>query len=228
MSWHYLPELVEGSSQPRTFSDGAPLPQSRLTRTDGRCCFGDSATVCWTCSRSGTTLEHSTDMNSKAVSMWLLREFPARSTQSPLGGERRRQTFGHTQSELWPSASPEPFSSRMCRGCDGLCLHGSPTCEDLATPSKGPPRLGPHPWVVRTFGTESGYLPTPTASSYGSNIGGARGRRGEKRKSISGHLGGPENPQFREWLMGWPIGWTGLGLLETGRFRQWLHSHGGH
>ena len=38
--------------------------------------------------------------------------------------------------------------------------------------------------------------------------------------------GGPLNPEWVEWLMGWPIGWTDLGALETGRFQQWQHSHG--
>lgn len=34
------------------------------------------------------------------------------------------------------------------------------------------------------------------------------------------------NPFAMEWLMGWPIGWTDLKPLETGRFQQWLDSHG--
>jgi hypothetical protein len=33
-------------------------------------------------------------------------------------------------------------------------------------------------------------------------------------------------PELPEWVMGWPIGWTALKPLETGRFRQWLLSHG--
>lgn len=28
-----------------------------------------------------------------------------------------------------------------------------------------------------------------------------------------------------EWLMGWPIGWTGLKPLETGKFQSWLRLH---
>ena len=39
-------------------------------------------------------------------------------------------------------------------------------------------------------------------------------------------LGGIPNPEFSEWLMGWPIGWTGLEPLETGKFRQWQQQHG--
>jgi hypothetical protein len=34
------------------------------------------------------------------------------------------------------------------------------------------------------------------------------------------------NPDWVEWLMGWPIGWTNLKPLETDKFQQWLDSHG--
>jgi DNA (cytosine-5)-methyltransferase 1 len=43
---------------------------------------------------------------------------------------------------------------------------------------------------------------------------------------LNAQVGGSLSPMWTEWLMGWPIGWTGLEPLETGRFRQWLHSHG--
>ena len=34
------------------------------------------------------------------------------------------------------------------------------------------------------------------------------------------------NPDWTEWLMGWPIGWTGLKPLGMARFRQWRRLHG--
>jgi len=40
----------------------------------------------------------------------------------------------------------------------------------------------------------------------------------------TGHL----NPDWTEWLMGWPIGWTDSKRLETDRFQQWWNSHGEH
>ena len=40
--------------------------------------------------------------------------------------------------------------------------------------------------------------------------------------------GGLLSPEWVEWLMGWPIGWTDLEVLETGRFQQWQRSHGRH
>lgn len=35
------------------------------------------------------------------------------------------------------------------------------------------------------------------------------------------------NPDWVEWLMGWPIGQTALKPLETGRFHEWRQQHGG-
>lgn len=68
-------------------------------------------------------------------------------------------------------------------------------------------------------------LPTPTATLYGSNQGGAAGRTGPKRGSLETRTGGVFIA-LREWMMGWPIGWTALKPLATGKFRRWLRSHG--
>jgi len=53
-------------------------------------------------------------------------------------------------------------------------------------------------------------------------------RRIAKGKQIgfSMVLGGAPNPEFAEWLMGWPLGWTDLKPLEMDKFRQWRNSHG--
>mgnify|MGYP007032449768 CR=1 FL=1 len=37
---------------------------------------------------------------------------------------------------------------------------------------------------------------------------------------------GALNPPWVEWLMAWPIGWTDLKPLETGRWQAWRLSHG--
>lgn len=34
------------------------------------------------------------------------------------------------------------------------------------------------------------------------------------------------NPEWVEWLMGWPLGWTDLKPLGMDRFREWLRQHG--
>lgn len=53
--------------------------------------------------------------------------------------------------------------------------------------------------------------------------------RGGKRKDeplLAGQVGGSLNPDWVEWLHGWPIGWTASAPLETDKFQQWLRSHG--
>jgi hypothetical protein len=40
-------------------------------------------------------------------------------------------------------------------------------------------------------------------------------------------VGGTPNPEWIEWLMGWPIGMTGTMPLAMDRFQSWLRSFGG-
>lgn len=44
--------------------------------------------------------------------------------------------------------------------------------------------------------------------------------------ALSCKAGGQLNPDWVEWLMGWPIGWTDLKPLETDKFQKWLQLHG--
>ncbi len=44
---------------------------------------------------------------------------------------------------------------------------------------------------------------------------------------LANQVGGQLNPAWVAWLMGWPIGWTALEPLATGRFRRWLRLFGG-
>lgn len=41
-------------------------------------------------------------------------------------------------------------------------------------------------------------------------------------------VGGPLNPDWCEWFMGFPIGWTESAALETRKFREWQQQHGGY
>ena len=38
-------------------------------------------------------------------------------------------------------------------------------------------------------------------------------------------VGGPLNPMWVEWLMGWTVGWTDLNQLEMDKFQLWLLEH---
>ena len=70
-------------------------------------------------------------------------------------------------------------------------------------------------------------LPTPLASDgpHKERGKGSMKRQGGPRLTVE-KTGGLWNT-FREWMMGWPIGWTALEPLATDRFQQWQRSHGG-
>jgi hypothetical protein len=50
----------------------------------------------------------------------------------------------------------------------------------------------------------------------------------EERRSMAAGNGGKLNPDWVEWLMGWPIGWSALEPLATDRYQEWLQRHGGY
>ena len=82
-------------------------------------------------------------------------------------------------------------------------------------------------WEHPTSGTESGYMPTPRASMGNP----AKNRVGvdseEYRHNLEEYLGGKPNPDYAEWMMGWPIGWTNvIKPLGMDKFQEWLRQHG--
>lgn len=78
------------------------------------------------------------------------------------------------------------------------------------------------------------YWPTPQA--YDSKDTGPHGSKSwtnhVQRRSLLAAMvkepsnGGKLNPEFSEWLMGWPIGFSALSALATDKFQQWLRLHG--
>ena len=78
----------------------------------------------------------------------------------------------------------------------------------------------------RIAGTVSGsalICPTPCASDYKGSS-----RKGQRRRQLSEFVCGVPNPDWTEWLMAWPIGWTACAPLGTDKFHSWLRQHGEH
>jgi len=80
---------------------------------------------------------------------------------------------------------------------------------------------------------KAGCWPTPTATQYkGWYLLHNRADTDDRldytveREAHQSGAGGKLNPDWVEWLMGWPIGWTASAPLAMDRFRQWLRSHG--
>jgi hypothetical protein len=66
--------------------------------------------------------------------------------------------------------------------------------------------------------------PTPTA--HNAKETNAPSEANRNTPTLASVCGGPLNPMWVEWLMGWPLGWTDLRPLETDKFRQWRRLHG--
>lgn len=49
----------------------------------------------------------------------------------------------------------------------------------------------------------------------------------DERKQMTAGSGGQLNPTWVEWLMGWPLEWTALKPLATGKYRLWQQLHSG-
>ena len=72
-------------------------------------------------------------------------------------------------------------------------------------------------YAVERGRTKSNVYPTPCSTGKGGS------HAAKKMKDILGQgNGGRLNPDWVEWLMGWPIGWTALKPMEMVKFQSWL------
>jgi hypothetical protein len=136
------------------------------------------------------------------------------------------------------SRLPTPRSQEPGRTSEGYgrglaeMVEGNEQIKRLRTPVAQPSmrRLTEGRNVSKTSGrvfgmslaqcVEMRQLPTPTARDWKS---GKASQTTMERNSrpLSEQIGGKLNPQWVEWLMGWPIGWTDLEPLEMDKFRTW-------
>lgn len=96
------------------------------------------------------------------------------------------------------------------------------------------PSLGAAERPTLAMMARKGMWPTPCASasaSKGSSPAALTRKSGKSRANdridhaVMASDGGQLNPEWVEWLMGWPIGHTALEPLETARYREWLQQH---
>lgn len=66
--------------------------------------------------------------------------------------------------------------------------------------------------------------PTPTVQDAHNN--GSPSQRARHCQPLNAVLGGPLNPRWVEWLMGWPDGWASCEPWATDKFQSWLRWHG--
>lgn len=101
-----------------------------------------------------------------------------------------------------------------------------PTPSASHCETRPPATFNPKSQSGRSLGAMARHNMWPTRTAQDSKNNGAPSQMDRNTKPLNAEVGGKLNPPWVEWLMGWPIGWTGLEPLETGRFQAWQHSLG--
>lgn len=149
---------------------------------------------------------------------------------------KQRADFGMnlpTFAKLWPTplATDGSKGGPNQKGSKGdlrlsSAVHHWPT--PCATDHKGTGKTGTLrdrlDYAVERGATKSNTYATPQARDYRTGQQ-ERYENPDRTKNLNDQVGGQLNPTWVEWLMGWPLGWTDLKPLETGRFRLWQESH---
>ncbi|MGG2046734.1 hypothetical protein ABFY72_29270 [Burkholderia gladioli] len=128
--------------------------------------------------------------------------------QTPVADDAIERTAGKWNSRGEPKLSAE------------VKLWPTPTASLANKGGRITPRKG------REGGTlieavSSRMYPTPVADDTGHR----KAKYAQGGTPLSHFAGGQLNPEWVEWLMGWPIGHTALKPLETVRYREWLQQH---
>lgn len=128
-------------------------------------------------------------------------------------------------SETWP---------RWGSMLDGVCylrpiwtpiICGSVSGSLLPTLTVNGNNNRPYPGKKSGYGLATAVALLPTLTTIGLNGGSNSRRATEKRGEPPTHIG-PLNPDWCEWFMGFPIGWTVSTALETHKFQEWQQQHG--
>lgn len=234
-------------------SDTPQFALWKLNPTAAESCSKDNATESYHDSQFGTTSPHSTPSRGEGeltscAEVSLAKTFPPPEKAQALTAHEA--DFGGTWPEWFAKFDPDTslWKTRQCSLLAGLDVFSGTwprwgmmrggVCWELTTPGH------------RTGENESGFWPTPCLPGNG----GSHGKRKLKamlwptptvddssnvtrktgdfqsltRTVRSGDATQPMklNPNWVEWLMGWPIGWTDLKPLATDRCHSAPPSHG--
>lgn len=107
--------------------------------------------------------------------------------------------------ETWPT--PQASDYKRANSSLATCLHRQSHGKQIGLPETVRLRM----------------LPTPTCQDSKNN--GSPSQQNRNSKPLNAAIGGALNPQWVEWLMGWPIGWTDLEPLEMDKFHWWQQLH---
>lgn len=222
-----LPASAVAFSEP-SCSDGSVSVPSKSNRTARKFSSVAKPMGGWIHFPSGPTCEPSTEPRGADVSMSSPPDSLASRSPSLANGEAQTTSATDGLTRLGSLAKYDRVT-RSWRTCQvSLTQDTSGECS-VTWPTSGTMRRGVCSPLLdqerHTRDEGSGWWHTPTARDWK----GYTHRSGEtlcnQLRAMYGGSGIP-NPNWIEWLIGFPIGWTALEPLETPKFREWLREHG--
>lgn len=234
MSWHFSLAGVEESWEGYSLN-GAPDALLRLIPTQDASYWPGSEMESFRHSQSGTTSARSTETHGEDASTSLAAGSHVK-TSVPQGKDQESQAnevvFGNTWQEL-----PVKFDLNSCSWKTRQCSFTEDcTLSSVILPRWGMMRLGVC-WELGMLEpcineTGCGYWPTPSGTSnHGKNhvVGRLDEWGGSSNRFRGTSLQRVRCPEFEEWMMGWPEGWSNAQTaLEMDKFQRWRDSHGTH
>lgn len=242
MSWHYLQEGAEVFSV-EAYLAGLRSARLRLSPTHERFCSRDSETECCRSFPSGMTSQPLTAHPGEVLLTSSAEAFLARTSAwqekgqaspAPAPGYGARCTVSFAKYDrgtyswkihpcLFPEDSPLFLGTWPQQGMmrHGVCWELTMWGRRMSVRDSGCSHMIPTPTVCNA--PNSGANTTgPTCQDAKNN--GSQSQMARNTPPLNAVAGGALNPEWVEWLMGWPIGWTDLRPLGMDRCRWWQQS----
>ena len=233
MSYIYLQEQEEGSWE-ECSSDTPQFVLWKLNLIAAKSCCNGNETESYPSSQSGTMSPPLTEGRGEERLMSFAEDSHAKTSVQPGRGKELQESEVDC-GEKWQESLAK-YDQNTSSWKTHQCLLFEDSTESLEIlPKWGMMQDGVlyplEPAAHLTEENASGSLPTPRAFV-------SRQKKFYIRKNAQGnleelpsypkyqHLSGKLiNPEWMEWLMGWPIGWAALKPLETDKFQSWRQQH---
>lgn len=228
MSWHFSQALEAAFSRASCSAGESSAPWRSIPFAPDDSC-SDKMRGTFHRSPFGTMFVPLTDAHGAALLTWFLAGSLAQTSAQQ---ERRPELMAMLPASgwKWPAsfAKYDPAESKW-KTRQHSFIEGSATfsetwprwgsmhdgeCLDLTTSAPSTSASGPGLWPTPCHGS----------SRWGGTFQEVGGSQNKLRGTPTGKL--YVNPDFWESLMGWPIGWTGIAPLETGKTLAWQQQHG--
>jgi hypothetical protein len=218
MSWLFSQALVE-ACLPRNLSGlGQSALLSWMSTADA---FSSSDKMMDTLaprSQYGMTFVPLTADRGAALLTSSLEAFLVRHTAQQHQGKITPTIFGRKCVESWQMSLPH--TSLPKTSAELQLTRRQMTLNRWVTKPKQFP-LARKTWVLTTFGSDVGFLHTPTTKANYCADSMQKWPSCVAWKKTFGKV----TPEASEYLMGWPSGWSDLKPLEMDKFQQWQQQH---